>query len=128
MYDFKDQIEDSVLGNKALFLFHYRSLSSAFFLFLSVTCKYRSHNSPLNNTRLHEIYGWSRARAGLGVVRVYGPWEVRTKSPKCSGHIKLPSSSRAPYGSKTREHVGNPTTCRTSPQDFSKLFRLVWAP
>ena len=59
-----------------------------------------------------------RARAGLGVVRVNVPWEVRMKSPKY-GHMKLPSSSRAPYGFKTRESVGNPTTCRASPQDVS---------
>ena len=45
-----------------------------------------------------------------------------------NGHIKLPSSSRAPYGSKTREPVGNPMTCCASLQDFSKIFRLVWAP
>ena len=62
------------------------------------------------------------ARAGLGVVRVYGTWKVRTKSPKFLGHMKLPSSSRVPYGSKTREPVGNPTTCR------AKIFRPVWAP
>ena len=42
------------------------------------------------------------ARAGLGVVLVYNPREVRTKSPKCLGHMKLSSSSRSPYGSKTR--------------------------
>ena len=86
-----------------------------------MTCKYGSHYSPLNNTRSHEIYGWSRACAGLGVVRVHGPWEVRLKSPKCFGHMKLLSSSRALYGSKTREPVGNPWTCRASPQDFSKI-------
>ena len=55
--------------------------------FLRVTCKYMSHNSPLNNTGSHEIYGWSRARVGLGIVRVYGPWEIWTKSPKCHGHM-----------------------------------------
>ena len=124
---------------------------SSFFLFLRVTCKYGSHNSPLNNNRSHEIYRWSRARAGLAVR---GPWEVRTKSPKCLrhmkrvpvrvwvshesmargkspkflGHMKLPSSSRAQYGSKTIEPVDIPTTCRASPQDFSKTFRPVWAP
>ena len=87
-----------VLGNKELFLSIV--LSFVFFLFLRMTCKYESHNSPLNNTRSYAIYGWSRARAGLGVVRVYGPWKIRTKSPKCLGHMKLPNSSRAPYGSK----------------------------
>ena len=78
-----------------MFLSHYRSVSFVFFLM--VTCKYGNHNLSLNNTRTHEIYGWSRARAGLGVTRVFGPSEVRTKSPKCLGHIKLPRSSRAPY-------------------------------
>ena len=63
-----------------------------------------------------------RARADLGVV--YGPWEVRMKSPKCLGHMKLSSSSRAPYGSK----LDNSTTCRASPQAFSKIVRPVWAP
>ena len=93
MCDFKLKIH--VLCNKALFLSPYRSLSFIFFLFLRVTCKYWSHNSPLNNTRSHMIYGWWRVRAGLGVARVYGPWEVRTKSSKCLSHMKLPSSSRA---------------------------------
>ena len=32
---------------------------------------------------------------GFGVVRVYSPLEVRTKSPERFGHVKLPSSSRA---------------------------------
>ena len=71
------------------------------------------------------------ALTGLNVTRVYGPWEVRTKSPKFLGHMKLPSSSLAQYGSKTREPVGNPTACRASrasQQDFSKNFRPVWAP
>ena len=98
----------------------------------AVTCKYGSNISPLNNTRSHEIYGCSRAPADLGVVRVYGPWELRMKTPKCLGHMKqrargcrtkspkylghmkLPSSSRAPYGlKKTREPVANPGPNRT---------------
>ena len=68
------------------------------------------------------------ARTGLDVTWVYGPREVRTKSPKFLGHMKLQSSSLAQYGSKTREPVSNPTTCRASPQDFSKAFRPVWVP
>ena len=64
-----------------------------------------------------------RSRAGLCVVRVYGPLEVRTKSPKRLGHMKLPSSSRSPYVLKIREPMGNPMTSCASPQDFSKIFR-----
>ena len=75
----KIKLKIHILDNKALILSHYRSLSFDCFLFLRVTCKYGGHNSPLNNTRSHEIYGWSRARVGLGVVRVYGKWGVRTK-------------------------------------------------
>ena len=63
------------------------------------------------------VWGW--------VSYESGPWEVRTKLPKCLGDIKLPSNSRARYGSKTREPVGNPTTCRASPQDFTKMFSPV---
>ena len=156
MYDFKDQMKDTRIRHcfpLSIFLsFSLTRSLSVFFL----TCKYGSHNSPLN-TGSHEIYGRSRARAGLsvvrvygpweahmkspkclghmkqrgrsglGVVRVYGPWEVRTKSPKYLGQMKLPSSSRAPYESKTREPVSYPTTCRTSLRDCSKSFRPVWA-
>ena len=120
----KIKLKIHILGNKALFLSIFLSLSLflslssalslsfVFFLFLRMTYKYGSHNSPLNNTWSHEIYGSSRARADLGVVRVYGPWEgrtkspklrvwvsyesmargVRTKLPKCLGHMNLPSS------------------------------------
>ena len=155
MYDFKIKLKMHVLGNKALFIsiFLTSSLSFDFFLFLTVTCRYGSHNSPLNNTKSHEIYGLSRARAdlgvvqvcgpweartkspkclghmkqraraGLGVIRVYGPWEVHTKSPKFLGHMKPPSSSRDPCRSKSRESVGNPTTSRASLQDFFDPYR-----
>ena len=104
----KIKLKIHVLGNKALFLSIFLSLSITlclslqgslslslslsfvFFLFLRVTCKYGSHNSPLNtgNTRSHEIYGWSPALADLGVVQVCGTWGVRIKSPKCLGHMK----------------------------------------
>ena len=161
MYDFKDQLKDTRIrqyGVVYLSIFLSITLSFDFFLFLRVTCKYGSHNSPLNYTRSHEIYACSRAPVGLGDVQVCGPWEVRTKSPKCLshmkqsarvglgvvrvyglwevrttspkflGHMKLPSSPRPPHGSKTREPVGNPMTCCASPQDFSKIFRPIWAP
>ena len=92
----KIKLKIHVLDNKSLFLFIFLSLSlsialSPSFVSLSqaaVTCKYGSHILPLNNTRSREIYGCSRAPAGLGVVRVYGPWELRTKSPKCLSHMK----------------------------------------
>ena len=86
----KIKLKIHVLSNKALFIslsFSISlslSLSFVFFLFLNMICKYGSHNSPLNNNRSNEIYGWSFARAGFGVVRVYGPCEVRTNHPIAS--------------------------------------------
>ena len=44
-----------------------------------------------------------RARAGLGVVLVYGPWKVRTKSPKCL----VTWSSQAVHGPHTGQKLDN---------------------
>ena len=53
-------------------------------------------------------------RAGLGVVQVYGPLEVRTKSPKCLGHMK--QRDRAGFGVV---RVYSPLEVRTkSPKRF----------
>ena len=80
MYDFKDQIKDTRI-RQSLSIILSISLSFDFFLFLRVTFKYGSNNSPLNNTRSYEIYGVSCPYG-------FGSWEVPTKSPKCLNHMK----------------------------------------
>ena len=74
--------------------------------------------NPYEITKMPQSHEAACPCVPLGVVRVYGPSDVQRKSPKFLDHMRLPSSSRAPYKSKTRESVGNPTTYRASPQDF----------
>ena len=98
----KIKLKIHVLGNKVLFLSHYQSLAFVFFLFLLVTCKYGSHNSPLNNTRSHEIYGWSRA-SGFGCPTSL----ARGKSVRNHLNASVTSSSRAVHGPHTGKKLEN---------------------